>query len=125
MRVSPFTTLLVDAEMLMVSALSLFPAISKEVLVLVLASKNRFTMVFPLNVGTFLISLVETSMKESAVSKIRLISSMDRSFIPRISFLANFIREPQIIVRLWCYNDKISKRRCPFVTYKAKIIDGN
>ena len=37
-RVSPLTTLLVEAEMLIVSALRRFAAISKEVLVRVLAS---------------------------------------------------------------------------------------
>ena len=94
-RVSPFTTLLVVAEILMVSALSLFPAISKDVLVLVLASKKRFTTVFPLRVGTFFISLVETSIKDAAVSRIRFISSTESSLMPRMSLFVNFIRGPQ------------------------------
>ena len=52
-RVSPFTVLLPDADRLNVSALSLFAAISKDVRVLVLGSKKKFTTLFPLRVGTF------------------------------------------------------------------------
>jgi hypothetical protein len=46
---------------LIISALSLFAASSKELLVLVLGSKNRLMMVFPLSMGTFFTSRVEIS----------------------------------------------------------------
>src|SRR5262245_54406305 len=76
--VSPFTTLLEDGEKLMTSALRRFAASSNDVLVLVLGSKNRFTTVRPRSAGTFLISRPVTSLKESAVSRISLISSADK-----------------------------------------------
>ncbi len=44
----------------------------------------------PRSVGTFLISRVETSMKDSAVSRTRLISSTEKSWMPRMSFLIQF-----------------------------------
>ena len=94
-RVSPLTTLLVVAEILTVSAPSRFPAISNDVLVRVLGSMNRLMMVLPRSVGTFLISRVDTSMKDSAVSRIRLISSTERSWIPRRSFLVSLMIGPQ------------------------------
>jgi len=71
----------------MVSAESLFAAISKEVLVLVDASKKRFITVFPLRVGTFLMSLPRTSLKDSADSRISLISSEESDSISSMSFL--------------------------------------
>ena len=83
-RFSPLTVLLEDPEILITSALNLLPAISNEVRVLVLGSKNKLMMVFPRNVGTFLIGRVEISLKESAVSKIVVISSLARHFIPKI-----------------------------------------
>ena len=52
--VSPFATLEVAAAMFSVSALSRFSAISNDVRVRVLFSKNRFTIVLPRRVGTFL-----------------------------------------------------------------------
>ena len=54
-RVSPFVMLLADADMFIVSAESLLPAISNEVRVRVLDSRNRLIMVLPRSVGTFLI----------------------------------------------------------------------
>src|SRR5215475_13028571 len=69
-RVSPLTTLLVDAEILMASALRRLAAISNDVRVRVEASKNRLMTDLPRNVGTFLIGRVEISRKDSAVSKI-------------------------------------------------------
>jgi hypothetical protein len=76
--VSPFTTLLEEGEKLMTSALSRLAANSNDVLVLVLGSKKRLTTVLPRKAGTFLISRPETSLKESAVSRINVISSADR-----------------------------------------------
>src|SRR5512138_3800484 len=52
--VSPFTTLDVPIATLRVSALRRFSAISNDVRVRVLGSKNRFTTVFPRSAGTFL-----------------------------------------------------------------------
>src|SRR5438094_2528593 len=60
-KVSPFDTLLDDAEIFTTSADRRFPAISNEVLVRVDASKNRLIIVLPRSVGTFLMGLVETS----------------------------------------------------------------
>src|SRR5262245_17477371 len=59
--VSPLETLLVDAEMLTTSADNRLPAISKEVLVRVEASKKRLMTVFPRRAGTFLMGQEETS----------------------------------------------------------------
>ena len=90
-KVSPFTTLLEDGEKLITSALSRLAASSKDVRVLVLGSKNRFTTVFPRRAGTFLISRPVTSLNESAVSRINAISSGDsdarltRSFCLRLT----------------------------------------
>src|SRR5439155_17130327 len=81
-RVSPFTPLLVDAAKLITSALSRVAASSQEVRVRVLTSKNRFTTVLPRRVGTFLMSRPVTSLKDSAVSRTRLISSTVRSWMP-------------------------------------------
>jgi hypothetical protein len=66
-RVSPFVVLLVEAEMLKVSALIRFAAISKDSRVRVLGSKNRVTTVLPRRAGTFLIDLPEISLNDSAV----------------------------------------------------------
>src|SRR5512141_1544922 len=77
-NVSPLTTLLDDGEKLITSALSRFAANSNDVRVLVLGSKKRFTTVRPRSAGTFLISRPVTSLNESAVSKMSVISSTDR-----------------------------------------------
>ena len=53
--VSPLVTLEVAVAMLSVSALSRFSAISNDVRVRVLGSKNRLTTVRPRSAGTFLI----------------------------------------------------------------------
>ena len=68
-RVSPLDTEEPTEETLTVSALNLFSANSKEIFVRVEGSKNRFTMVLPLNTGTFLIFRSEISLKASAVSR--------------------------------------------------------
>src|SRR3989338_10767253 len=52
-------------------------------------------MVLPRSVGTFFISLSETSLKDCAVDKISSISSLARSSIVNISFLLSLIQSPQ------------------------------
>ena len=52
-----------EPEKLIISALSLFSANSKDNFVLVLFSKKRFAMVISLKLGTFLIGLLRTSLK--------------------------------------------------------------
>ena len=69
--VSPLSTLDVATAMFKVSALRRFSAISNDVRVRVLGSKNRLTMVFPRSVGTFLIGRCPISRIASAVSRIR------------------------------------------------------
>src|SRR5918993_1737955 len=76
---SPLVTLEVAVAMLRVSALSRFSAISNEVRVRVLGSKNRLTTVRPRRVGTFLMARLPTSFMASAVSRINTISSGLRS----------------------------------------------
>src|SRR5689334_1997628 len=84
--VSPFTTLLDEGEKLITSALNRLAASSNDVLVLVLGSKNRLTTVRPRSAGTFLISRPVTSLKESAVWRISVISSADNGAKLRRSF---------------------------------------
>ena len=81
-RVSPFRTDDWAAEKLMTSAESLFSASSKESLVRVLFSKKIFAMVMSRREGTFLMERLRTSLKWSAVSKIRSMSSRLRYLIP-------------------------------------------
>ena len=100
-RFSPLTVLLEDPEILITSALNLLPAISNEVRVLVLGSKNKLIIVFPRNAGTFLIGRVDISLKESAVSKIVVISPWDRHFVPKI-FLRLNITDYLLLERLLC-----------------------
>ena len=80
--VSPLTTLDVETARLRVSALRRFSAISNDVRVRVLGSKKRLTMVRPRSAGTFLIARSPTSRIASAVSRMRVISSVERSLIP-------------------------------------------
>src|SRR5215470_15918996 len=68
-----------------------FAASSKEVRVRVEASKKRLMTVLPRRAGTFLIDLADTSLNDSAVSRIVVISSTDNSLIPKRSFLVNGI----------------------------------
>jgi hypothetical protein len=60
-----------EDEKFKISAESLFSAISKESLVLVDFSKNKFAIVMSLKEGTYLIGRLITSLKSSAVSKIK------------------------------------------------------
>ena len=80
---SPLVTLEVAVAMLRVSALSRFSAISNEVLVRVLGSKNRLTTVRPRSAGTFLIGRLPTSFIASEVSRMRVISSRRQSLDPQ------------------------------------------
>ena len=80
--VSPLTTLEVPMATLSVSALRRFSAISNDVRVRVLGSKNRLTTVLPRSAGTFLIGREPTSFIASAVSSTSAISSGDRSAMP-------------------------------------------
>ena len=68
-------------EMLIMSAESHLPAISKEERVRVESSKKRFTTVRPRSVGSFFTSRRWTSCMDSAVSRIVRISCLSRSFI--------------------------------------------
>ena len=76
-RVSPFVVLLVEAEMLKVSALIRLAAMSKERRVRVLGSKNRVTTVLPRRTGTFLMVLPEISLNDSAVLRMCSISGTE------------------------------------------------
>jgi hypothetical protein len=64
--VSPFFTEEEEAEKFTVSAESLFSANSKEILVRVEFSKNKFATVTSRREGTFLIGRLITSLKLSA-----------------------------------------------------------
>src|SRR5262245_46400178 len=85
--VSPLVTDEAEAEMLTASAERRFAAISNDVRVLVEGSKKRLMTVLPRRVGTFLMSRVEISLNDSAVSRIPTISSTASSRIPKRSFL--------------------------------------
>ena len=80
--VSPLTTLDDAIATLSVSALRRFSAISNDVRVRVLGSKNRLMTVRPRSVGTFLIVRWPTSFIASAVSSTSTISSALRSAMP-------------------------------------------
>ena len=69
-RVSPFLTLLVEEEILKVSALIRLAAISKDNRVRVDGSKKRLTTVLPRRVGTFFIDRDDISLKDSANCRI-------------------------------------------------------
>src|SRR5688500_14278142 len=79
MRVSPLFVLLVFSKKSMMSAERRWAAREKLMRVRVESSKKRLTMTRPRRAGTFLTLRVETSLKESAVSRIRRSSSAERS----------------------------------------------
>src|SRR3954468_5003209 len=81
-KVSPLVTLDVEALMLMASAERRLAAISNEVRVRVEGSKKRLMTVRPLSAGTFLISRREMSRKDSAVSRMCVISPAESSRMP-------------------------------------------
>src|SRR5215467_8841232 len=87
MSVSPFVTDEVEADMLIASADSRFAAISNDVRVRVEGSKKRLMTVFPRRAGTFFIERFETSLNDSAASRIAVISSTVSSRMLRRSFL--------------------------------------
>jgi hypothetical protein len=74
------------AAMFSVSALRRFSAISNDVRVRVLASKNRLTTVLPRSAGTFLMGRDAISFIATAVSRMSVISSTESSAIPTRSF---------------------------------------
>src|SRR5688500_14057809 len=82
MSVSPLETLDVAAAKFSVSALRRFSAISNDMRVRVLASKNRLTTVRPRSAGTFLIARPPISFIASAVSSTSAISPGVRSAMP-------------------------------------------
>src|SRR5437762_9806838 len=84
--VSPFDTDEEEELMLITSAESRLPAISKEVRVRVEGSKKRLMTVRPRSVGTFFISRSETSRNVSAVSRMCVISSALRPRMPSRCF---------------------------------------
>ena len=69
-RDSPLTTEEVEPPMERLSADRRFSASSKELLVRVEGSRNRFTMVRPRRAGTFLMARLLTSSNARAVSRI-------------------------------------------------------
>ena len=80
--VSPFCTALPVAATLTVSAERRFSANSKEMRVRVDDSKKRLTIVLPRSAGTFLMTRSDTSLKGSAVSRMRRIWSGERRSRP-------------------------------------------
>ena len=80
---SPFSTLLIFFEILTVSVLRRFAAISKDSLVLVLGSKKRLATVLPLRVGTFLMGLSRISLNAAAWASISSICSFSKCLIPK------------------------------------------
>lgn len=88
-NVSPFVTEEVEAEMLMESADNRFAAISNDVRVRVEDSKKKLITVLPRRVGTFLMTRVDTSLKDWAVSRMVLISSAESSLMPSRSLRLN------------------------------------
>src|SRR5436309_157700 len=83
--VSPFSTDDPDAVKLSVSAERRFSAISNETRVRVDASMNRLITSCPRSAGTFFTGRSLTSLKPSAVSRMRLISSGVSGSMPRRS----------------------------------------
>ena len=81
-RVSPFTRLEAPGEKFSESADRRFSAISKEERVRVEGSTKKFTTVLPRSVGTFLISRWLICASDSAVSRMRVISSDASGSIP-------------------------------------------
>ena len=97
--VSPLVTEEVEAEIFTASAESRFAAISNDVRVRVEDSKKKLITVLPRRAGTFLIERADTSLKDSAVSRMNLISSTVSSLMPRRSFLlkAKLISEQRAV----------------------------
>ena len=79
LRLSPFCRLEPLVASAKVSAERRLPATSKEVLVLVLGSAKKSTMLFPLRVGTFLTGRELISCRLAAVSRRKKSSSRDNT----------------------------------------------
>ena len=90
-KVSPFLTLLVDAEKLMLSAPNLFSAKEKLIFVLVEFSKNILTIVFPLRRIDFLDSVLRISLNLKEVSIILFKSEIGKCSKPIRCLLFNII----------------------------------
>src|SRR5437016_5214275 len=84
--VSPFSTEEPEAEKFSVSAERRFSAISKDTRVRVEASMNRLMTSCPRSAGTFFTGRSLTSLKPSAVSRMRVISSEASVSMPSRSF---------------------------------------
>ena len=82
MNVSPFDRLLVEAEKSIVSAPSRRAASEKLFRVRVEFSKNRLTQVLPASTGILRWPSSAARRKTSALSRIRVISSAERSSSP-------------------------------------------
>ena len=82
-RLSPLLTEDPFATKFMTSADNLFAAVSKLILVRVESSKNRFTIVFPLKVGSFLFGPSVMAANSFAVESRFKASSFDRSAADR------------------------------------------
>src|SRR5256884_216433 len=104
--VSPFWTALPLAATLTVSAERRFSANSNEMRVRVEASKNRLTMVLPRSAGTFLMGRSETSLKGSAVSRMRRVLLGDSRSRPTRSF-------PRVAVMAWATDPPRLSPRAP------------
>src|ERR1019366_3364071 len=90
-NVSPFLTEDKEDEKFITSALRRFSANSNDNFVRVEFSKNKLAMVISRNEGTFFIGRLMTSLKFSAVLKIKLISSAVISFIPNKCLVLSFV----------------------------------
>ena len=91
---SPFATLDPLALKLITSADSRLAASSKLIRVRVEFSRKKLTTVRPRSAGTFLITRVPTSRKDSAVSRIRMTSSPVRSCIESRCLFTRSLRYP-------------------------------
>ena len=85
-KVSPFLIAEFVIFIDITSAPNLFPANSKELCVLVEGSKKRFICVLPLSISIFLFLLLLRDINVFASSNIKLISLIDKSWIPNKFF---------------------------------------
>src|SRR6185436_20119051 len=91
------------------SADNLFAAISNEVRVRVEGSKKRLITVHPRSAGTFLISRLETSRNDSAVSSRCVICSAESSRIPSRCLILKLTLTSQPLSKL----DQLSTTKTP------------
>src|SRR6185503_3208703 len=119
--VSPLVTLDVETLTLTASADKRFAAISKDVRVRVEGSKKRLMTVRPRRAGTFLISRRETSRKVSAVSSRCVISSAERSRIPRRCFRLKTMTT--LDFGLWTLGFGLGSLDLGFASFRAELND--